>query len=1081
MDYARDQRAAQPGWAEQTAYWRQQLAGVPPLTLAGARPRPAVRTSQAAVLRRQIDPDRCRAVSQCARTHRVTLFMAVLAAFQAVLARHSGSADICVGTPVSQRDREEWEPVVGFFVNTLALRADLSGDPSFADLLRRTRSTALAAYQRADVPFDHLVTQLELPRDTSRTPVFQTMFRLDPAGDLTLDFADLEVTPFELDHRTAQVDLALEVTWGDGAAWFDLVYGTDLFDTATIEAISADLLTLLAAATDQPSRRLSELGVMPSADQIGPPSADRIGPPALTAVGSIESPGPERPDEPGTDPVEAVLADVWSELLRIPVIGGDDDFFDLGGHSLLAARMVARLRGRLPRPVSVMDVFRYRTVRRLARLVHGGPAGNASGLLHELTAPAPPGQRRLSLVCVPYGGGSAVAYQPLADVLGQDCSLYAVAIPGHDLSDPAPPQPLATVAQRCVDEIVRLGPGPVALYGHCGVGGALAVEIALRLERAGRPPVAVYLGATYPFARPPGRIMGTLSRLARIEAWRGDRETANWLTAMGADLGPLDEATRASIVRTIRHDGRAAEAYYTQRLAEDLDRIDAPVISVVGEDDPVTDYAEERYREWSFLSDRLALVVIRRAGHFFLKYRADELAEILTSTHVGLAAGALRPTRRSDRRWWVAAISIMEDRSAVGFGRFAAVAAGQLVSVAGTSIADFALPLWFYLTHGSVSLYAVLSATAIVPGILAAPLAGSIVDRTDRRWVMLAADLLAGAGVAAVAVAYATGTLPIGLLLALVAWLSVALTFQRLAYASAIPQLVPKRYLGSANGVVELATGVAQFLAPLVAVGLVASIGLGGVLIIDAITFLVGVGVVAAIRFPRSLPYRRAEPIGAELMAGLRYSLRQPPFRAMLGYFAVETLLLSPLLIAVTPTVLGFAGLGGVATVAVAGGIGAALGGLTMVIWGGPSRRRMRVVIAATAVQGLFGVVAGLRPSVALFAIGLAGLLFCLAIVRGSYATIVQVKVPQRLHGRVFAVNQIISWSTVPIGFTVVTPLWAHFFGTGRGLALMYVCLGLAMTVTSVLALLVGPLSHVDTELPDAIPDDLIGLREVRS
>lgn len=1070
LDFARGQRAEQPRWGDQVAYWRGQLAGAAPLSLAGARPRPPVRTSNGAVVRHRLDASLCRRISRCARTHRVTLFMTVLAAFQAVLARHSGSPDICVGAPVAQRDREEWEPVVGFFVNTLALRADLSGDPTFAELLSRTRATALAAYQHADLPFDYLVSQLGVARDTSRTPVFQAMFRLDPAGELALDLGDLEVTPFELDHRAAQVDLALEVTLGDDGGWADLVYNTDLYDASTVAAVGRDLLALLSAATDRPADRLSLLG--------GPPPLDR---PAPVPAGPPRQ--PVRPAavevEPAPDAVESALAEVWAELLGVAAVDPDDDFFDLGGHSLLAARAVALLRSRLPRPISVMDVFRYRTVRRLARLVDGGRPAGEVGLLHELTPPAPPGQQRLNLVCLPYGGGSAVVYQPLADALGQDCSLHAVAIPGHDLGDPSPPQPLDQVAQRCVDEILRLAPGPVVVYGHCGVGGALAVEISLRLREAGRPPIAVYLGATYPFARPPGRLMGALSRLARVEAWRGDRETTNWLTAMGADLGELDDAARASIVRSIRHDGRAAEDYYTARLAEHLERLDCPVISVVGEDDPVTDYAAERYREWSFLSERTALVVLRRAGHFFLKYRAAELAEILTSTHVALDRGTLRPVAHSDRRWWIAASSASDGRDTLGLGRFALVASSQLVSVAGTAITDFALPLWFYLQEGSVGLYAVLAALAIVPGILAAPVAGSVVDRSDRRRVMLTADLLGGAGVGMVALAYATGTLSTGLLFALVAWLSVALTFQRLAYTSAIPQLVPKRYLGSANGVVEMCTGAAQFVAPLVAVGLVASVGLGGILMINAATFLIGVAVVAAVRFPRTLPHRRREPVGVELIAGLRYSLQRPPFRAMLGYFAVQTLFLSPLLVAVNPTVLSFAGTGGVAAVAVAGGLGAALGGLTMVIWGGPARRRMRVVILGTAVQGLFGAVAGLRPSVALFALGLAGMLFCLAIVRGSYATIVHVKVPQRLQGRVFAVNQIISWSTIPIGFAVVTPLWAHLFGPGRGLALMYVCFGLVMTASSLLVLRFGRLSHVDVDLPDAIPDDLIGLREV--
>jgi hypothetical protein len=259
---------------------------------------------------------------------------------------------------------------------------------------------------------------------------------------------------------------------------------------------------------------------------------------------------------------------------------------------------------------------------------------------------------------------------------------------------------------------------------------------------------------------------------------------------------------------------------------------------------------------------------------------------------------------------------------------------------------------------------------------------------------------------------------------------------------------------------------------------------------------------VLAVRFPAAMALRRREPLGAEILGGLRYSLARPGFRAMLGYFAVQTLFLSAMLVAVSPLVLSFAGLSSVGPVLVLGGAGAALGGLTMVAWGGPAHRRMRAVLLGTAVQGGFGVLTGLRPSLVLISVGLAGMLFCLALVRGTYSTIVQVKVPQRLQGRVFAVNQVISWSTIPLGFAVLAPLWAHVFGPlldapgarlagtvgvltgtgpGRGIGFMYVAFGLVMTVTSLLATRFGRVSRFDDEVPDAVADDLIGRQEHRS
>ncbi|WP_432970256.1 MFS transporter [Dactylosporangium sp. CA-233914] len=1086
-DYALRQRDSEPEQA-QLGYWRARLADVTPLDLQPGRERPPVRTGRGAVLRHTLPRELCEAVAGLARGHRVTLFMTVLAAYQSVLARHSGSADVCVGTPVSLRDSEELEPLVGCFVNTLLLRGDLSGAPGMAELLRRTRDATLGAYDHADLPFDRLVRDLDLPVDLSRTPVYQAMFRLDPAGDTVLTLDGLTIWPFELQHRTAQTDLTLEVTWGvdGGAAWADFVYDPAVLTESTVEAIAKHLTELLAAGCADPHAPLPGLSDRLRATPVPRPSTVDIA----------------RPREAPQGPVETALVKLWAEVLQAGPVAATDDFFHLGGHSLLAIRLVARMRSVLPpgtRPISVIDVFQQRTIRRIVQLATGEAPAHSGELLHELTPPGVAGRRAMTLVCVPYGGGSAVVYQPLAEALGTDCALYAVAIPGHDPGVPADPLPLDEVARRCVAQIQCDITGPVVLYGHCGVGGALTVEIALQLQQAGREPEAVYLGATYPFARPPGRVLGALARLAGRERLRSGKILANWLTSMGADLGGLDREQIEFIVRNIRRDGEAAERFYSTRLAEHRTPLRCPVISVVGERDPVTEYAQERYREWHALGVRTALVVLPEAGHFFLKYRAAELAQIVTGTHTALAVGTLRADPTPHARWWVAGISDAPD-GATGVRpsmvRFVSVAAGQLVSIAGSAITDFAIPLWVYLRVGSLTQYAILAVLAIMPGVLAAPLAGVVVDRGDRRRVMLGADLLAGGAVGTVALLYATGTLHLGFVYVLVAWLSIALTFQRLAYASAVPQLVPKRYLGHANGLVEMSTGLAQFLAPLLAVALVAVVGLGGVLAVDLATFAVAVGTVLAIRFPAAMAYQRRESLGAEMLGGLRHVAARPHVRAMLGYFAGQTVFLSALMLAINPLVLSFADLSQVAAVAVCGGIGAALGGLAMTVWGGPVHRRMRVVVLGTVVQGAFGVLTGLRPSVALVAVGLAGMLGMLAIIRGTYGTIVHTKVPQRLQGRVFAVNQMISWSTIPLGFAVLTPLWAHVFepmlrpegalagslgllvgtGPGRGIGLMYVVFGLVMAVSSMVCLRVGRVARFDDEVPDTEPDDLLGL-----
>jgi amino acid adenylation domain-containing protein len=846
---------------------------------------------------------------------------------------------------------------------------------------------------------------------------------------------------------------------------------------------------------------------------------------------SLPEPDAGRPEEEATyaapsGPVEEAVAEVWSGVLGVRRVGALDDFFELGGHSLLAMQVIARLRRAIPatgRPISVMDLFKHPTVRGLAELIQlpeerRGPRR----LLHELSAPVAPGRRVLSLVCVPYGGGSAVVYQPLADQLPAGCSLYALAIPGHDPGLTEVPQPLEEVARRCVAEILERVDGPLVLYGHCGVGGALAADLARRLEAAGRPLDAVYLGGIFPFARPRGRLMARLTRVAGLEWLRGDRVHANWLQSMGADVADLDPEARRQTIRNLRRDTRAAEEYFTERMEERLAPLAAPAISVVGERDPGTEFYRERYREWHFLAASTALVVLDEAGHYFLKYRAAELAEIVTRTHPALAAGA-RDTLTAEARgpeasWWLRDVSDAAAGATAGaerdagtrarrraapqpsLGRFLAVALSQLVSISGSAVTEFAIPLWIYLATGSLVQFALFAVLGLVPGILVAPLAGAVVDRSNRRGVMLAGDCAAGLTLTAMALLLLSGRLQLWHIYALIVCLSVSLTFQRLAYASAIPQLVPKRYLGHANGIVQMAGGMAQFVVPLAAVALVATLGLRGILALDVLTYVVSVTVVLLVRFPAAMAQTRRESLMAEILGGVRYSVGRRGFRAMLGYFALLNVFLAPLLMLISPLVLSFGTLAAVGQVSVAGAAGATLGGLTMAVWGGPGQRRMRGVLAATCALAAFAVVTGLRASALVVGLGVFGMIFWLAIVNGVYATIIQVKVPQRFQGRVIALNTIVAWSTLPIGFGLVGPLGARLFepllaphgplaasvgavigvGAGRGIGLMYVVFGLAMAAVAVGALRHRTLSRFDDEVPDAVPDDVAGIEARR-
>ncbi|WP_410088729.1 MFS transporter [Streptomyces sp. t39] len=776
-----------------------------------------------------------------------------------------------------------------------------------------------------------------------------------------------------------------------------------------------------------------------------------------------------------------------------------------------------------------------------------GGAGDAPGV--RVTG-RPAASRRGTLVCVPYGGGSAVVYQPVADLLPDGWELWSVAIPGHDVGVTEEHLPFGVLAAKLAEEIAERVEGPFVVYGHCGVGTALAVATARLLEASGREPEAVYAGAQFPFARPRNRLLAALSRIASPEALLGDRVYVNWLTGMGVDTSRLDREQAAFIVGNMRRDSRAAEEWFTGAIAEvaaGAPRLRAPLVSLVGDRDPAADFYQERYREWLLLAERSAVAVIDQGGHFFVKYRAAEVAEAVTSVHRAVLGGTTGdlPGRTADAAWWFHAETGAPGKAATGqpapgpasgpadmsagspgaadppeatgpagggrapggddsggpepgMGRFLTVAFGQLASIMGSALTEFALPIWILLETGSLARFALYSVVAMLPGILVGPLAGAVVDRHDRRRVMLLSDVAAGASQVAMLVLLLTGRLDSWYLYVLLASLSMALTFQRLAYSSAVPQLVPKRYLGHANGIVQLAFGTAQFVAPLLAVALMSGIGLRGVLILDVASYGVAVAVLLCVRFPRTMPWRRREPLAEEIRQGFAYTWRQRGFRSMLLWFAALNLFLSPLFLLVTPLVLAFDTLDGAAGVAMASGAGALTGGLLMGLWGGPRRHRLRGMLALTAVFALAGAVTGLRADLWWIGAGAFGMACAIALVNGVYSTIVQVKVPQRFHGRVFALNTMIAWSTLPIGHGLVAPLSARVFdpllahdgpladsvgqvlgtGPGRGIGLMYLLFCLVMLALVVFALRWPVLARFDRDVPDAEPDDLVGLRE---
>ncbi|NUW41373.1 non-ribosomal peptide synthetase [Nonomuraea rhodomycinica] len=271
-DHAAAQRAADA--SADLEHWTARLAGAPVLELPTDRPRPARRGSRGRETPFELPPELVGALSRLARAERCTLFMVLLAAYQVLLSRHSGQDDVVVGTPTAGRDRPELEPMVGLFASTMVLRGDLSGDPSFGELLRRTRTVVLEAMAHRDVPIERVLSALDIERDLSRTPLFQAMLALHNAATgygEAATFAGLESTPFPHGDPPAMVDVRMEL-WptGDGRGGGlrgALHYSAELFEPDTMERMAARFVTLLTSVAARPEARIGELDLLPPAER----------------------------------------------------------------------------------------------------------------------------------------------------------------------------------------------------------------------------------------------------------------------------------------------------------------------------------------------------------------------------------------------------------------------------------------------------------------------------------------------------------------------------------------------------------------------------------------------------------------------------------------------------------------------------------------------------------------------------------------------------------------------------------------------------------------------------------------------
>jgi thioesterase domain-containing protein/aryl carrier-like protein len=513
-DYAHWQRQ----WVQEQdldgdlAYWRTQLGGsLPVLELPTDRPRPPLQTFRGAMQSVVLPGSLTQAVEALSRREGVTFFMTLVAAFQTLLYRYSGQDDILVGIDTGGRQHAEVEQLIGFFLHTLVLRTDLSGNPTFRELLRRVREVTLGAYSHDAVPFASVLKEVQPQRDPSRYPLFQVVIRLGPR------LAPLEcgwtATPADVDPGVSKFDLTLEVYETVEGAICRLEYNTDLFDHSTMTRLLTHFQTVLEGMLADPEQRIGDLPLTAACETrpMGYRSAGLLH--ARGHDGASETPAllsspsrhkaqtlacqtacvaaPTSGDRAGQNDtfvaptllVQQQLIAIWEDLLDVRPIGIGDDFFNLGGTSLRAVRVVERIEQVWGKKIALATLFAGPTIEQLAQALLEA-RDDESSVRTPLVPLQTGGSRQPFFFLHGHYLGTASYCFPLARALGPDQPFYA--LDPYKLDDLAVPPTLEEIAATHLEALRAIQPaGPYLLGGFCN-GGLVAYEIARQLHAAGQ-------------------------------------------------------------------------------------------------------------------------------------------------------------------------------------------------------------------------------------------------------------------------------------------------------------------------------------------------------------------------------------------------------------------------------------------------------------------------------------------------------------------------------------------------------------------------------------------------------------------
>ena len=430
-----------------------------------------------------------------------------------------------------------------------------------------------------------------------------------------------------------------------------------------------------------------------------------------------------------------------------------------------------------------------------------------------------------------------------------------------------------------------------------------------------------------------------------------------------------------------------------------------------------------------------------------------------------------------------------------GFRTFLLIWVGQLFSLTGSGLTGFALGVWVFQNTGSVTQFALISLFTALPGILFSPIAGALVDRWDRRSVLILSDLGAGLCTVSMALLFWTQHLEVWHIYIAMAISSTFSAFQWPAYSASTTLLVPKEQFGRASGMVQLGEAAAQIISPVLAGALMGQIQVWGIMFIDFSTLLFAVFTLLIVRIPKP-------EISIEGLAGKGSLIREASYgwtyimarRGLLGlllFFALCNFTSGIVSVLFTPLVLSFTTPAVLGTILSVGGFGYLAGSLAMSTWGGP-KPRIYGILGLSILQGIALCVAGFPPLAPILAGAAFMFFFSSPIINGCSQAIWQSKTAPDIQGRVFAVRRMIAWSSLPLAYLIAGPLSDRIFepllakggalagsigriigtGTGRGIGFLYIILGIATIAATSVGFLYPRTRNIETELPDATPAD---------